>query len=353
MSNLGVEEMDAKGLVLVVDDDELVRESLAAALEGRGFQVRACEDAKQALARLRGGFMPDVILLDLAMPGMSGWEFRLAQKSDPRWCSIPVVAVSADTSAQAAAMDVDAFVPKPVSHSELLQTVERLHCAAQRERRHEQDETVAQLREVGSIASVIADQLVPSVNALSECLRIAQQKLFTLEQRVGAAHALAAADLGQLLRSADRHVRSSNETLAAVTYFAQYALHTRLRGRRILVAHSEPRLALLIREALCDENEVLTVHSGQAAAQVLDEQRVDVFLCELTLPDLDGIELYERLLRSEPGQADAMVFLTPAGGFISPRARRFFAQHRPWQLRAPFAAADVRELVDAHWRALH
>src|SRR5512138_2541112 len=80
--------------VLVVDDDESVRESLALALELEGYMVLRAAHGIDALLVLRTGIRPDVILLDLEMPVMPGWEFRERQLADPALADIPVVIVS-------------------------------------------------------------------------------------------------------------------------------------------------------------------------------------------------------------------------------------------------------------------
>ncbi len=94
-----------RGRVLLVDDNEGVRESLGALLEAAGYDVDAVEDGGGALDYLaaRGvAGAPDVILLDYAMPGMTGAEFLAVRAGRPALARIPVVLVTADTRARAA-----------------------------------------------------------------------------------------------------------------------------------------------------------------------------------------------------------------------------------------------------------
>jgi CheY-like chemotaxis protein len=114
--------------ILVVEDDADVRETLVLVLESEGFDVRAARDGREALEVLRGGFRPRLILLDLMMPVMNGWEFRAEMKRDPELASIPVVFVSALEPApdRAAALDAAGFLHKPFDLDELLETVERV-----------------------------------------------------------------------------------------------------------------------------------------------------------------------------------------------------------------------------------
>ncbi len=81
--------------LMIVDDDDDLRNTLADIMTAQGYQVAAFGDARAALAALEDGQTPFLILLDLMMPGMSGWEFRAAQLENPTLAPIPVVVVTA------------------------------------------------------------------------------------------------------------------------------------------------------------------------------------------------------------------------------------------------------------------
>jgi len=118
--------------ILVVEDDVAVREALAAFLEGAGYRVVEAGDGAEALRRLRvASAEVGLILLDLMMPVMSGWEFRAEQSKDPALAAIPVVVVTADITAadKAAAVGAAGCLLKPIELPELLDLVER-YCAA-------------------------------------------------------------------------------------------------------------------------------------------------------------------------------------------------------------------------------
>ncbi len=108
--------------VLVVDDDELVREALSLALELEGYDTVRAADGIDALLALRTGARPDVILLDLEMPVMPGWEFRERQLADPALADIPVVVVSSSLRQVSA----DRRLRKPFDLDVLLRTVREL-----------------------------------------------------------------------------------------------------------------------------------------------------------------------------------------------------------------------------------
>ena len=83
------------GLVLLVDDDINVRDAMGEILEGEGLSVVVAGDGREALDLLRAGPKPSVIVLDLTMPRMDGWDFRQAQVADPNLKDIPVIVATA------------------------------------------------------------------------------------------------------------------------------------------------------------------------------------------------------------------------------------------------------------------
>jgi CheY-like chemotaxis protein len=106
--------------VLIVEDDRDIRECMADALEMEGYTVGLAGNGREALEVLRSGARPDLILLDLLMPVMSGWEFRQVQLSDPLLSGIPVVVVSASAPG---GLRPDRHLPKPFGIDELLEVV--------------------------------------------------------------------------------------------------------------------------------------------------------------------------------------------------------------------------------------
>jgi CheY-like chemotaxis protein len=115
--------------ILVVDDDFALREAICAALEGEGFSVVSAGNGREALEILRHEDHPCLVLLDLMMPVMNGWEFRAEQRQDPKLASIPVVVLSAFSRATDEELrDVKRFLRKPVSLTELLEAI-RPYCS--------------------------------------------------------------------------------------------------------------------------------------------------------------------------------------------------------------------------------
>lgn len=113
--------------VMIVEDDRDTREMLARFLELEGFEVREAANGQIALEALHETTSTCVILLDLMMPVMNGWQFRRAQVNDPEIANIPVVVVTAaGAREQIPAIDADGWLSKPVDFDRLLETIDPL-----------------------------------------------------------------------------------------------------------------------------------------------------------------------------------------------------------------------------------
>lgn len=112
------------GPVLVVDDSESARDAICFLLETEGYRVAQAVDGRDAVEQLTRGLSPSLILLDLAMPRMDGFEFRTWQMGDKRFAEIPVVAYSGAVDVQRAeqVLGVPAL-RKPVDIERLLELV--------------------------------------------------------------------------------------------------------------------------------------------------------------------------------------------------------------------------------------
>jgi DNA-binding NtrC family response regulator len=157
-------------VILVADDEKAMRDSCALVLEREGFEVVTADEGKAALETL-GHRLPDVIIVDLKMPGMSGEEFlTLAKEIDPNLVAIAITGYatlgSAVEAMKAGAYD---FLPKPFRAEELRLIVRRalekrrlslIAAEAEREKRCMRDHFVA----------VVSHQLKSPAASLKECL---------------------------------------------------------------------------------------------------------------------------------------------------------------------------------------
>jgi CheY-like chemotaxis protein len=113
----------------VVEDDEDIRDLVLQLLADLGFESVGFADGREALDALRGrpAALPSVILLDLEMPVMTGWEFRREQLADPLLARVPVVVTS---GADPRGIHADAFLAKPYETAALCETIARLSLRA-------------------------------------------------------------------------------------------------------------------------------------------------------------------------------------------------------------------------------
>lgn len=114
---------------LIVDDDRSIVDGLGEYLGDDGYAVIGATNASEALALLDSGLRPDVIVLDLLMPGMDGWDFRTAQLNEPSLAEIPVLLVSASGFSRQTILTqlaVDEYLTKPLDPATVVNVLDRL-----------------------------------------------------------------------------------------------------------------------------------------------------------------------------------------------------------------------------------
>lgn len=328
--------------VLLVDDEEHIREAVKAVLEGRGYIVSACEDALAALQLLEQGQQVDIILLDLMMPRMDGWEFRVQQMRSEKWADIPVIAMSADQSAKARAINADCFLPKPLDLTRLLEMLERLVDTA-RERNGERARE--RLHLMGKLADEIVRKLDKPIGFTLGNLQLAQDKASELEKRLSGADSFSLVGIRQLLARAQRGAERIEGLVQGTAAFAHIA-QARLK-------RDKPRVLLLERNGaertaaeLSSEYEVHTAASVQHALEALvDDGPFDVILCPLAGRECMGVDLYTQLKEDGSGLTERIVFTTE-GPFDEP-LRQFLASARRPQVRRPLQLGELRTIIEA------
>lgn len=112
-------------IVLIVDDEPAIRQMLAEVLGGEGHRVVTAIDGLDAMDRLRDGLRPCLILLDLMMPRMNGWQFAERLRQDPELSGIPFIVIAANPRYQpdAARLGARGWLGKPLELDDLLTTV--------------------------------------------------------------------------------------------------------------------------------------------------------------------------------------------------------------------------------------
>jgi CheY-like chemotaxis protein len=117
------------GRILLVEDNDVNADMLSRRLTKRGYAVTIAADGLQAVERA-GALRPDLILMDISLPGIDGWEATRRLKTDPATAPIPVIVLTAHAMASDRQKSLDAgcqeFETKPVDFARLLQKIEQL-----------------------------------------------------------------------------------------------------------------------------------------------------------------------------------------------------------------------------------
>jgi CheY-like chemotaxis protein len=113
--------------ILIVDDDPDIRETLSDFLQGEGYAARTAANGSEALAMLATVGKPCLILLDLMMPTMNGYEFRAEQIRRPDLASIPVVVITAGANVRTEELASAAILGKPLNLVKLKAAIQQ-HC---------------------------------------------------------------------------------------------------------------------------------------------------------------------------------------------------------------------------------
>ena len=124
------------GRVLVVDDDDVIRQLITVNLELEGFDVITAVDGQDALDKVKDA-KPHVVTLDVMMPRIDGWEAAARLRQDPETAHVKVILLSARAQEadiqRGERIGVDAYLTKPFDPDELIDTVRRLFEAASSE----------------------------------------------------------------------------------------------------------------------------------------------------------------------------------------------------------------------------
>ncbi len=124
--------MSSPRTVMVVEDDPDIADAMAMVLEDAGYAVLLAPNGQEALDVLRAAAtQPGLILLDLMMPVMDGWQFRAAQKDDAAIAAVPVALLSgpSDVRSEAERLEAVGWLRKPIDIHALLKLVDQ-HCRA-------------------------------------------------------------------------------------------------------------------------------------------------------------------------------------------------------------------------------
>jgi signal transduction histidine kinase len=166
--------------IMLVEDDDDLREALAEALIDGGHEVLALDGGREALDRMRS-FHPDIVVLDLMMPTMDGWQFRVEQRHDPAIADTPIVAISASQSPAARAIDADLYLQKPLDAQQLLDAIEDVLRTQERRLAPARIAQTERMAALGTLAAGVAHEINNPLTYVMLHLSNAERQIRALE----------------------------------------------------------------------------------------------------------------------------------------------------------------------------
>ena len=360
---------DARRTIMVVEDDSDIRESLSHLLQEEGFAVQSCADGKCALDVLQvgEGARPELVVLDLMMPIMDGWEFRMKQRADPGLADIPVLAISADGTPKAAVIHADAYLKKPFRAEDFLHEVARVLLETENRRMRHRLAHTQRLTALGTVAASVGHEVGNPLTHVLANLRSIEHLVAPMRNDLAR---LQQASSGSIVVEACGALEQrivAIEALAGETYAGAERIRAIVRGLRLMAGGTagprEPlRLADVVAMAL-RMTEGHTVGRGRVVRDLGDDaivrgdetQLVQVFVnlvvnaAQALLPERAATNVVRVSLRREGGRAVVEVADTGPGIPPSVRARLFepfFTTKRAEGLGLGLALC--RDIVVAH-----
>jgi signal transduction histidine kinase len=144
--------------ILVIEDDAELREAMQETLSLRGHEVMSASNGREALHRMRI-VRPDLVILDLMLPVMDGWQFRAEIKRDPALADTPIVVISGSDSPTAAAVDADLYMTKPIDPRTLLHAIEDVLRGRERQLEPARIAQAERLAALGTLAAGMAHEI--------------------------------------------------------------------------------------------------------------------------------------------------------------------------------------------------
>ena len=312
--------------ILLVEDNEMNRDMLSRRLVRRGYEVAIALDGEQGLAMARSE-SPALILMDMSLPGIDGWEATRQLKAAPETSTIPVIALTAHAMSgdreKAVAAGCDDFDTKPVDLARLLEELpagDKTELAAGLTAlRADARQLLTLLNEVLARGQTGPPDLAAARGTLGPPLERVRSAGDTLRRRAaesGAASLLA--DLERICSATERldtllgHGRApAQETVPPAASTEPGDAAPAHKGVILVVDDNDDNRDMLSRRLRRQNYEVLTAAGGRAALGLLAAAPVDLVLLDVMMPDLDGYAVLQQL-KADPALRDIPVLMISA-----------------------------------------
>ena len=162
--------------VLLVEDDGDLRAVLTERLSAAGYTVDEAGHGLEALEKLGQAPPPDLIVLDLMLPVMDGWQFRAEQRQAPNLAGTPVVVITGNESAKAAALDAQLYLRKPFQFEQLRSGIDRILSDAESARMRERLAHTSRVESLGTMAAGLSHEINNPLAAILSSLQLLQRR---------------------------------------------------------------------------------------------------------------------------------------------------------------------------------
>lgn len=311
--------------VLHIEDDPANRLLVRKVLSAAGFEVVDAQDGLEGI-RKAGLERPDLVLVDIAMPGLDGYEVTLRLRSQPELYGVPIVAITAEGSRETSlAVGCDGFLQKPIDARSFAATV-RGYLDGRREQ-VSPDQTGKQLRLQSQKIAAHLEQKIAELEGANARLReldlarkefyrnISHELATPMTPIVGYVKLLMDQELGPLVPAQHKALRSMNECVERLRGLIDNLLDvTALETGKLKLAPRPLDFSEVVRRAIARKRPALERATLSLATELPD-------------PELRGHGDAERLGQAIEQLLDNAAKFTPAGGSVGVRARRLASGH--------------------------
>ena|GEM_PF-448325 len=296
--------------ILVVNEDEPIRKLLRQELEPEGYQVREAQNGMDALAQIKRE-RPDLIILDVMMPGISGFDVAAVVKNDPQTMGIPIIILSIlEDKERGYRLGVDRYFTKPVNIEKLLEEISvLLSQGASKKQVLVVDESESTMRTLAEVLEAKGYQVVEAHNG-EECI----EKALSVKPDMIIVDALLS-DRHNVVRTLRFEKGLENVYFILLTEGKEGDSSPAGPDKTILVVDDNPNIRELLRQELEAEGyHIREARDGRDALTQVKQERPDLIILDVNMPIMDGFTACRTLKENEETRLIPIVIMTALDG---------------------------------------
>ena len=328
------------GVVLVVEDDWTTKQLIANYLEKAGYEVITTQQGKQSLT-LAKIYQPDVIILDILLPDLNGWEILQKLKMQEESQDIPVIVCSiVPEKERAFSLGAVDFLEKPVSEKVLIERLGKLMKHSETSAKHivivdddnkvlqylksvikgsgyethefiQAEEALTYIQTGGIVQAIILDLMMPGMDGFEFLDRVREnQQLKNIPVLINTGKELTQEDYQKLN---DKYEKILNKRMIQPEILLEELaslIRSRVENSELLKKPGNNRYSILLVEdnhfnqklmlqLLSSDYEVIVAGNGQQAIDIMEQSSFDLILMDMQMPIMDGYEATRRIRQME------------------------------------------------------